>query len=107
MTPTELIQLAEAKDLLKNSQFEKARGKLNYLIAAYPNDSEIRTLLKESLDENTNSQSNQTGPTGIKIEGISFSVGFTLLFIFTLSIILAWFVIFFLFGFHFQLTPLK
>ena len=51
MTPTELVELAEAKDLMKNRQYRRALDKLYKLAGSYPQDMDLQNLINICLME--------------------------------------------------------
>ena len=120
MTPTDLVQLAEVKELMKLRQFRKAINTLTYLANFYPDDKEVKELLilaqnngvprpptqKEITESGLNIKIGRTVQNRIRIESISFLALLDLLLVLVVGILIAWFLIFFVFGFHFQYNTL-
>jgi hypothetical protein len=114
MTPTELVQLAEVKDLMKTSQYRRAIDKLTDLAKVYPNDPEIQALLRvcKSEDLKNTPQWIDNSPkkvvqTRVRLESIGFLVYFGIFLAVFLAIVLAWVLIFFVLGFHFEYSYLR
>jgi hypothetical protein len=111
MTPSDLVGLAEVKELMTSHQYRRAIDILQHLTVTYPNDAEIHALLRVCQTEdskNTAQWSNvKPAPMSIRIEGVSCLGVFAIFLAVFLAVIAAWLVIFFILGFQFQITPLR
>jgi hypothetical protein len=113
MTPTALVDLAEAKELMNRQQFAFALEKLRILSISYPQDLEVygllmacnAELLKISLAQ-ANSNATKTPPAIMTVMiRDNGCLSLTLFMVIVLAILTAWFLIFFVFGFTLKIRP--
>jgi hypothetical protein len=111
MTPTALVDLAEAKELMNRQQFAFALEKLRILSISYPQDLEVYGLLmacNAELLKISLAQANATKtPSAIMTVMIRDNgcLSMTLFMVIVLAILTAWFLIFFVFGFTLKIRP--
>lgn len=110
MTPSQLIELTEAKELMQSGRYEKALGKLTWLGNRLPQDPEIDSLIRECRSHEGERIRTEPPPTRkpqevtIVFKSAS-NMALVLFIVITLSIVAAWYIIFYVFNFTLKIRP--
>jgi hypothetical protein len=114
MTPSQLIELTEAKELMQSGQYTQALEKLTWLGNRLPQDPEIDSLIRECRYHEGERVSRPAAitrkpperPQEVTIVFRSASnLALVLFIVITLSIVAAWYIIFFVLNFTLKIRP--
>jgi hypothetical protein len=113
MTPSQLIELTEAKELMQSGRYREALGKLTWLGNRLPQDPEIDSLIRECrshegerVNQPPTRKPQESKPQEVTIVFKSASnMALVLFIVITLSIVAAWYIIFYVFNFTLRIRP--
>jgi hypothetical protein len=108
MTPSQLIELTEAKELMQSGQYKPALEKLIWLGNRLPQDPEIDNLIRECQSHSGNRVIPPVNPKPQEVTIVfrsASNLALVLFIVITLSIIAAWYIIFYVFNFTLKIRP--